>query len=368
MAPFFTELVVWDADFNLDSDIKLFVRHHGAFFRICYVAGLLAQSTALLENHHASYKILFNDQPDGYVEEVERLREPFEEFMAQLVPDPPIDTAGYLHSYLYPPNFILEARVTPSGHLQPHLREPLSRQQLCGGPGEYTDGASDLRIHLPPLLLNKEFVTCSSRQVRVRTYTHHLVPSQVYVNDDIYFFKPWASHKATSYHQLAICTRMLAVTEPTRISRVHGFVVDDDNDVLQHYPIDPDDDEEIPDGTRLVGLLLTNIENQGTLKDLAPWSDCTNEDRSRWARQIRQSVECLHDGGIVWGDAKPENVLIDVQGDAWLIDFDGSYTPGWVDEENQETVEGDLQGVQRIENWLAKYSQRPVDRVVNRRT
>lgn len=177
MAPFFTELVVWDADFNLDSDIKLFVRHHGAFFRICYVAGLLAQSTALLEKHHASYKILFNDQPDGYVEEVARLREPFEEFMAQLVPDPPIDTAGYLHSYLYPPNFILEARVTLSGHLQPHLREPLSREQLCGGPGEYTDGASDLRIHLPPLLLNREFVTCSSQQVRVRTYTHHLVPS-----------------------------------------------------------------------------------------------------------------------------------------------------------------------------------------------
>lgn len=363
MATFFTELITWDAVFNLDSDITLRVRHRNALFGICYVAGCLAESTALLEQHHASYKLLFDDNPDGHVEEVERLRQPFEKFMTQLVPDPPMDTAGYLHSHLYPPYFILEAKATASGHLQPHFREALSRQKLTP-PGEYTSTLK-LKVHLPPLL--DKFDTCSSRQVKVLTYTHHLVPSQVYVNGVVYFFKPWASQRVSSYHQLAMCTRMLAVTEPARISRLHGFVVDDDDDVLQHYPIDPDDDSEIWPGKRLVGLLLTYIENKGTLSDLAPWSDYTNEDRSRWARQIRQSVEGLHDAGIVWGDAKPENVLIDVQGNAWLIDFDGSYTRGWVDEENQETVEGDLQGLQRMEDWLATCSQRPIDRVVERR-
>lgn len=365
MATFFTEFVTWE-DFNPDSDITLFVRHRGAFFRICYVADRFAKSTALLEQHHASYKILSNDNPDGYVEEVERLRKPFEEFMTKLVPDPPMDTAGYLHSYLYPPYFILEAKATASGHLQPHFRKALSRQKF-EPPGEYTNGASKLKTHLRPLL-DMKFNTCSSRQVKVLTYTHHLVPSQVCVNGAVYFFKPWARRQAFSYHQLDICIRMLAVTEPTRISRVHSLVIDDDDDVLQHYPIDPDDDDEIWPGTRLVGLLLTYIENKGTLSALAPWSDCTNEDRSRWARQIRETVERLHELGIPWGDVKPDNVLVDEKNRPWLIDFDGSYTPGWVDEENRETVQGDLQGLQRIENWLAKCSQRPVNRIINRRT
>lgn len=359
MATFFTELITWDTVFNLDSDITLFVRHRGAFFCICYVASHLAKSTALLAQHHASYKIISNDNPDRYVEEVERLRKPFEEFMTQLVPDPPMDTAGYLHSYLYPPYFILEAKASASGHLQPNFRKTLSRQKF-EPPGEYTHGLGKLKIHLAPLL--EKFDTCSSRQIKVLTYTHHLVPSKVCINGAVYFFKPWARRQAFSYHQLDICTRMLAVTEPTRISRVHSLVIDHDDNVLQHYPIDPDDNDEIWPGTRLVGLLLTYIENKGTLSDLAPWSDCTNEDRSRWARQIRQSIERLHEADIVWGDAKPENVLIDKQGDAWLIDFDGSYTRGWVDEMNRETAEGDLEGLQRIENWLAKYSQRPVDR------
>ncbi|KAK4182425.1 hypothetical protein QBC35DRAFT_547765 [Podospora australis] len=360
MATFFTEFITWETDSEPGSDITLFVRHSGAFFRICYVAGLLAESTALLEQHRESYTILSNDNPDGFVEEVERLRKPFEDFMAQLVPNPPMDTAGYLHSYLYPPYFILEAKGTASGDLQPHFREALSRQKF-DPPGEYTDGASKLQIHLRPLL-DMKFDTCSSRQVKVQTYTDHLVPSQVCVNGAVYFFKPWPSRQAFSYHQLDVCAKMLADTEPARISCVHSLVIDNDDDVLQHYSIDPNDDEEICVGTRLVGLLLTYIENKGTLSALAPWSDCTNEDRSRWARQVRQSVEHLHRAGIVWGDAKPENVLIDIQGDTWLIDFGGSYTQGWVDKENQETVEGDLQGLQRIENWLVKCSQRPVDR------
>jgi serine/threonine protein kinase len=121
--------------------------------------------------------------------------------------------------------------------------------------------------------------------------------------------------------------------------------------------------EELRSATRLVGLLLTYIENKGTLKDVAPWSDCINEDRLRWSMQIQNCVKCLHEAGVVWGDAKPENVLVDMKGDAWLIDFGGSYTPGWVDEDKQETVEGDLQGVQRIVDWLHECSRQPVTRI-----
>ena len=37
----------------------------------------------------------------------------------------------------------------------------------------------------------------------------------------------------------------------------------------------------------------------------------------------------MHDTGIVWVDAKPDNVLTDQNNDAWIIDFGGGYTDGW---------------------------------------
>ncbi|KAK4194002.1 hypothetical protein QBC40DRAFT_291539, partial [Triangularia verruculosa] len=279
---------------------------------------------------------------------------------------PPMESTRHLHSYLYPPWFILEARVAESSsHVQPHFKVALSRQEFIR-PGDYVN-SKFLQAYLSPLLdskLNKY----SSRQVQILAQTPQLVPSRVLVDGTVYFFKPWVSGRVHGYHELQSYRKILADTEASpplladaRICRLYGLIIDNDDDVLQHYPLD--NGEEDHSGTRLVGLLLTCIENRGTLKDLAPWSDCTNEDRLRWSRQIHHSVKCLHNAGVVWGDAKPENVLVDMKGDAWLIDFGGSYTPGWVDEDKQETVEGDRQGVQRIDDWLAKWSRRPVTRI-----
>ena len=44
--------------------------------------------------------------------------------------------------------------------------------------------------------------------------------------------------------------------------------------------------------------------------------------------QIESAVRLLHENGFVWGDIKPENVLIDRSRHAWLIDFGGSWTDG----------------------------------------
>ncbi|KAJ5567123.1 hypothetical protein N7535_006429 [Penicillium sp. DV-2018c] len=260
----------------------------------------------------------------------------------------------------------VETRVSEnSSDIHPHFTGPLSRQEFTR-PGEYMHHDS-LKSHLSQLL-NSNLNKYSSRQVQVLAQTSRLVPSRVLVDGNEYFFKPWVSGRVHGYHALRSYGKILADTEAspplladTRICHLHGLVIDDDEDVLQHYPLDSDK-ENYP-GTRLVGLLLTYIENKGTLDDVAPWTDCTNEDRFRWSTQIRDSVKCLHKAGVVWGDAKPEDVLIDVKGDAWIIDFGGSYTRGWVDEDKMETVEGDLQGVQRIVDWIHKWARKPVTRI-----
>ncbi|KAK4101192.1 hypothetical protein N658DRAFT_496493 [Parathielavia hyrcaniae] len=368
MQEFYIESITWDSTYNLESEITLYVRHRGAAFRICYDPRILAASPSVLSQHHEAYRILHKDDPDGGLCEVaELLKKPFEELMTRMAP--PIQSTRYLHSYLYPPWFILEARVAESSsHVQPHFKATLSRQEFVR-PGDYVN-SKFLQAHLSPLLDSKLNIYPSHR-VRVLAQTSRLVPSRVLVDGTVHFFKPWVSGRLHGYHELRAYKRILADAEASpallsdvRICRLQGLVIDRDHDVLQHYP--PDSDEEDHPGTRLVGLLLTYIESKGTLKDLAPWSDCTNEDRLRWSKQIHHSVECLHNASVVWGDAKPENVLVDMTGDAWLIDFGGSYTPGWVDEDKRETVEGDRQGLQKIDDWLAKCSRRPVTRIKRR--
>ena len=70
-------------------------------------------------------------------------------------------------------------------------------------------------------------------------------------------------------------------------------------------------------------------------------------------KQISETIVKLHEIGIVWGDGKADNVLINkTTDDAWLINFGGVYTNGWVDEELIETVEGDGQAIARLREFL----------------
>lgn len=74
--------------------------------------------------------------------------------------------------------------------------------------------------------------------------------------------------------------------------------------------------------------------------------------RQTWVGQIREAVHGLHASGIIWGDGKASNVVIDERDDAWLIDFGGGWTNGWVDEEMADTVEGDEQAIGKIREFL----------------
>jgi hypothetical protein len=115
----------------------------------------------------------------------------------------------------------------------------------------------------------------------------------------------------------------------------------------------------VEDG-RVAGLLLTYVdcgrENGGVL-------DGINVRRTphalleRWANQIGETVQQLHEGGVHWGNATADNVLVDKKYNAWLINVGVHHREGWVDEETTNTKEGDLEGEERIVGYLSNRMQ-----------
>lgn len=138
-----------------------------------------------------------------------------------------------------------------------------------------------------------------------------------------------------------------------RVIRLVGIVW------LEEYADAADEDKDgnpVPYPEELLGpvggLLLTYVNEgwDGVLSTRA-WGSPPAM-RRRWADQVREAVAALHEAGVVWGDAKPDNVMVDGDDNAWLIDLGGGYTEGWVDNDKAGTKEGDLQGVASIEKYL----------------
>jgi serine/threonine protein kinase len=110
-----------------------------------------------------------------------------------------------------------------------------------------------------------------------------------------------------------------------------------------------------PNIVRLIGLeinedkvesmVIEYVQNARSLSDIPSIS---SELCDKWTAQITHALEYLHERGLVWGDAKIGNVLVDRQNDTKLVDFGGGFTNGWVDMNNCNTVRGDLQGLERI--------------------
>ncbi|TGO68481.1 hypothetical protein BOTNAR_0024g00320 [Botryotinia narcissicola] len=141
------------------------------------------------------------------------------------------------------------------------------------------------------------------------------------------------------------------------ICQIKGIVVTDIEEVLENYkPVseielnekwgyNQDDATDITNPKCMVEFFLSYIENKGTLFDIATWNNCSNELRHRWACELEDLVHQIHTADLIWGDAKPQNILVDMDDRLWLLDFDGGYTPSWVEKENEGTRVGYWQGI-----------------------
>ena len=104
---------------------------------------------------------------------------------------------------------------------------------------------------------------------------------------------------------------------------------------------------------RVLGCLIEYIEKEDDLGAFVRHKQPADlKQKTEWKEQITEMVHALHWHGLVWGDAKPDNVVIDKTMVAWVADFGGGYSPDFVDRDKMETVEGDLQGLLRMRKVL----------------
>lgn len=110
-----------------------------------------------------------------------------------------------------------------------------------------------------------------------------------------------------------------------------------------------------PNVIQLVGVVeVANNEIEGILlpfisgRSLSEITHASADQKTKWKKQVRDAVGHLHSKNLVWGDAKPQNVMVDDEENAILIDFEGGNTSRWVDSDIGGTKAGDMQGLQRI--------------------
>ena len=342
---------------DVEEEFELSVRCFGTVFNIQYLPENI-KSPSLFKTYR---QLLVEYDQTGHPAVVAKLIKPFESVMASVAS---LDQGYALSDYLYPRVFTLKATAGPEDtKLTPRLEE-----EPASAPGDYVDQwpeLQDLESWVPRIY--------RSNQIRLpappERDTRLSGPAEVFVGGQSFFFKGWKSggtlregnlRELLTYKHFHEALTSGKISPELRICRLHGVVVDSDD----HTPLRARGRGAEPRNSagprRLVGLLLTFIDTKrkllrmGTLSYGIRSEDCDPEMRSRWADDIDAAVAALHGAGIVWGDAKPDNILVDDDDDVWIVDFGGSYTDGWVDEDKSETMEGDRQGVERIKAFLGQ--------------
>ncbi|TPX14831.1 uncharacterized protein E0L32_004940 [Thyridium curvatum] len=261
--------------------------------------------------------------------------QPFERLFAELAPSPalPDNHAGIkvtLQEYLFPKFFIFVLDVVKE-KLQPRQIEmeksPYSPSNVWLD-DEFLD---DLKKWTS--LYNPAGIVLSFENPEDALYKP---PRKVLIDggQTACFFKQCYSTVQTTNELQAYKKIAAANIDPQfHICRLFGAVMDDDGFI--------------------VGLLLTYIDHGGrTLSTNVDPDYPPASTRNRWIGQLDAALAELHKAGIVWGDVKAENVLVDREDNVWIIDFGGGYTQGWVDKQLAGTVDGDLAGMAKLREFI----------------
>ncbi|KAH6693336.1 hypothetical protein BKA61DRAFT_624523 [Leptodontidium sp. MPI-SDFR-AT-0119] len=253
--------------------------------------------------------------------------EPCLPLFESVAPAPEQNPKTTLHDFLHPGVFYYSLRVV-DGELTPVQSEERGAGMMAPGL-ELDDSAFSPAW---PSFLPTEIKICITNPED----SIFASPNKVLVNGKaIRYFKlyqPYDTNRALreveNYKRITESNLDLDV----RICRLLGIVKNDEN--------------------QLIGLLLTYIECDFVTLTCAAEPDTPDSTKQKWVDQASRTLTQLHEAGIVWGDAKPDNILIDKNEDAWIIDFGGGYTRGFVEREKAGTIDGDLQGLEKIVEYV----------------
>lgn len=102
----------------------------------------------------------------------------------------------------------------------------------------------------------------------------------------------------------------IALRELENYKRITESNLDPDVRVCRLLGIVKDDDKQ------LIGLLLTYVECDFLTLACAVEPDTPAATKQKWVDQVTSTLTQMHKTGIVWADAKPDNILINKNDDA----------------------------------------------------
>jgi hypothetical protein len=291
-----------------------------------------------LVNIFREFEEVMDDDEDASEAFEDWMIQPCASYVKQLAPPTPNRKIPTLAEYLNPETFVLrlenvgghfEASICPKPAGGSSMKFGISWGTLMSDPsvakaisrGVPWIPASQLALGLSPAALGMDY---------------SLMPRAVQSlgKESQYYFK-CASERSSFAREV---TALLDIKEKfphdnLRVSKLAGLAACDD-------------------GLSIAGLLMEYLHESKTLAHYVSRQEASNIMRVKWAKQVRETVKRLHDADIIWGDVQPNNVLIDPNGDAWVIDFGGGYVLGWVDGDIAGTKEGDLQGLSKLDKYL----------------
>ncbi|KAJ3496213.1 hypothetical protein NLG97_g2821 [Lecanicillium saksenae] len=78
----------------------------------------------------------------------------------------------------------------------------------------------------------------------------------------------------------------------------------------------------------------------------------TDEIKGQWTKKITATVNKLHANHISWGLATADNIVIDSEGEPWLIDFPTDIYEQWVDMDSSTAINADRDSLHMLINYI----------------
>ncbi|OOF90264.1 hypothetical protein ASPCADRAFT_10816 [Aspergillus carbonarius ITEM 5010] len=288
----------------------------------------------VLEAKQTLFRIQLRSQPPPEFDQVNTVEGKFLARLAGFEDEGALDELSLLLGPLCQPFFRAHARIY-GNNLESHLLNPEIIMQLVtkdGQPRVLELGRDEPRHH-PPEPTIDALDKYPKFELSMAQVVETLIDRDIYEvdsNGTTYMCKLGGLDYDSFTREMETLDKISSLGRSLRTPKVEGVIGID---------------------TEFPGILLTKICYQSHLSGIKI-EEADVAERYKWYTQIKDILDCLHQNDIIWGDVKASNILIDYQRDAWVVDFGGSYTKGWVSEDLQQTVEGDLQGLQNLYRYL----------------